>query len=262
MTSGLQTNGAETSGAPACGGVAVVTGGTRGIGRAITLALARSGRMVYALYVRDREAADALAAEAARERLAIQCLRVNIADEDALAAAVATITQSSPRIDVLVHSAATGVHREISSLTPKHLRWTLDVNVFAIHALVRGLLPHMSSGGRIIGITSQGSSRVAPYYAAVGTSKGALEALFRYYAQELAPRGIAVNLVCPGMVRTAALDAFPERDERIRKAEERTPTGRLTTADEVGSLVLFLCGEAAAQIVGQTIVVDGGRALT
>lgn len=244
------------------GAIAVVTGGTRGIGRAISVALARSGRSVYALYARDRAAAADLAAQAAREDLAIECLRVNIADEEDVKRCVAAITGTSPRVEVLVHSAASGVHRDITTLTPKHLKWTLDVNVFGIHELVRGLLPYIPSGGRIIGITSQGASRALPYYAAVGTSKGALDSLFRYYAQELAPKGIAVNLVCPGMVRTAALEAFPDRDGRIEHAVSHTPTGRLTTPDEVGSVVVFMCSEAAAQIVGQTIVIDGGRALT
>ena len=242
--------------------VAVVTGGTRGIGRAISVALARSGRAVYAIYARDRESAADLAAQAAREDLAIECLRVNITDDEDVAGCVATITRDAPRIEVLIHSAASGVHRDITALTPKHLKWTLDVNVFAIHQLLRGLLPYIPAGGRIVGITSQGASRALPHYAAVGTSKGALDSLFRYYAQELAPKGIAVNLVCPGMVRTAALDAFPDKDGRIERAVSRTPTGRLTTPDEVANLVVFMCSEAASQIVGQTIVIDGGCALT
>jgi enoyl-[acyl-carrier protein] reductase III len=242
--------------------VAVVTGGTRGIGRAISVALARTGRSVYALYARDREAAADLAAQAAREDLAIECLRVNITDETAVDECIAAITRDAPRVEALIHSAASGVHKDVTALTPKHLKWTLDVNVFAIHPFVRGLLPYIPPGGRIIGITSQGSSRALPHYAAVGASKGALESLFRYYAQELAPKGIAVNLVCPGMVRTGALDAFPDSERRIQSATSQTPTGRLTTPDEVASVVTFMCSEAASQIVGQTIVIDGGRALT
>jgi enoyl-[acyl-carrier protein] reductase III len=241
--------------------VAVVTGGTRGIGRAISVALGRSGRAVYALYARDREAAADLAAQAGREGLAIECLRVNITDDDAVSACVEAITRDAPRIEVLVHSAASGVHREVTSLTSKHLKWTLEVNVLAIHQLVCRLVPHIPPGGRIIGITSQGASRVLPHYGAVGTSKGALDSLFRYYARELAPQGIAANLISPGMVRTGALDAFPDRDARIDNAVARTPTGRLTTPDEVAAVVMFMCSDAAAQIVGQTIVIDGGCAL-
>jgi enoyl-[acyl-carrier protein] reductase III len=242
--------------------IAVVTGGTRGIGRAISLALARTGRSVYALYARDRQSAANLAEQAAREGLVIQCLRVNITDDQAVADCLATITRDAPQVDVLIHCAASGVHRDVATLTPKHLKWTLDVNVLAIHPFVSGLLPYIPRGGRIIAITSMGASRALPYYAAVGTSKGALESLFRYYAQELAPRGIAVNLVCPGMVLTEAIAAFPDRDSRVEQATAQTPTQRLTTPEEVANLVIFMCSEAAAQIVGQTIVIDGGRMLT
>ena len=242
--------------------VAVVTGGTRGIGRGISLALARSGRAVFALFARDRNAAAALGAQAAEEGFCIECLRVDITDEDRVSECVDTIVANAPRIAVLVHAAASGVHRDVASLTPKHLRWTFDVNVFAIHHLVRRLIPSMPPGGRIIGLTSQGATRAEPHYAAIGASKGALDALFRHYAQELAPKGIAVNLVRPGMVLTDALEAFPDRDARLERAVARTPTGRLTTPDEVGSLVVFLCSPAAAQIVGQTIIIDGGRVLT
>lgn len=241
--------------------VAVVTGGTRGIGRAITLALARSGRRVYALYVRNSEAADRLRAEAAAESLSIDCLRVNITDEEAANACVRTMTRDVPRVEVLVHAAASGVHREVEALTPKHLKWTLDVNVVALQPLVHGLLPFMPPGGRIIGITSLGATRPGPYYAAIGTSKGALESLFRYYARELAPKGITANVVCPGLVLTEALDAFPDRDRRVAQTVTQTPTGRLTMPEEVADVVAFLCTKAASQIVGQTIVVDGGRAL-
>jgi enoyl-[acyl-carrier protein] reductase III len=244
------------------GAVAVVTGGTRGIGRAISLALASKGLSVYAIYARNRETADDLAALAARETLAIECIRADLTDEDRFNACVAAITATRPRIEVLVHCAASGVHRDVASLTPKHLRWTLDVNVLTIHNLVRALLPYIPSGGRIIGITSLGASRVTTEYAAVGMSKGALDSLFRYYAQELAARGIAVNLVCPGMVLTDAADVFRDKDERIRAAVSHTPSGRLTTPDDVAGVVAFMCSEAASQIVGQTIVVDGGRTLS
>jgi enoyl-[acyl-carrier protein] reductase III len=242
--------------------VAIVTGGTRGIGRAITLELARSGRHVYALYARNREAAQALADAAAAESLSIECLRVDLTDEDSMDRCVAAILATAPEIEVVVHSAASGVHRKVDELTAKHLQWTLGVNVVAIQSLLRALLPYVPSGGRIIGITSSGSRRTSPFYAAVGASKAALEVLFRHYAQALAPRGIAVNLVCPGMVLTGALDAFPDKDERVQRALDHTPTGRLTTPEDVGHVVAFLCRDVAAQIIGQTIVVDGGRRLT
>jgi len=163
--------------------------------------------------------------------------------------------------NVVVHSAASGVHRRVEELSPKHLAWTFNINFFAFHRLLHEILALIPAGGRVIGITSSGSSRVGPFYAAVGSSKGAMDALFRYYAYELAPRGITANLVCPGLVLTGAVNAFPDRDQRIEAARAKTPTGRLTTPEDVAEVVLFLCGKAAAQIVGQTIVVDGGKTL-
>lgn len=110
-------------------------------------------------------------------------------------------------------------------------------------------------------MTSPGGSRVIPHYAAIGASKGALESLFRHYAREFAQEGIIVNLVCPGMVMTDAEKAFPELKRRLETTLQHTPTGELTQPDQVAALVMFLCSEAASQIVGQTIVIDGGKGL-
>ncbi len=241
--------------------VAVVTGGTRGIGRAISWRLARDGMKVLAPYARNRRAAEELAAEAAREGLEISGLRGDLSREPALEATAAAVIEAAGRIDVLVHAAATGVHRPAEELSLKHLRWTFETNVFALHALLRALLPHMPAGGRILGLTSAGGTRTIPAYTAIGASKGALESLLRHYAVELAPRGIAVNLISPGLVLTDAVDAFPDRDARIETTRAETPSGRLTTPEDVAEVVAFLCSDAASQIVGQTLVVDGGRTL-
>lgn len=241
---------------------ALVTGGTRGIGRAISLRLARDGYHVLALYGRNRETADALTAEAQREGLTIETLRGDLTKAETLEVLVNEIRAKAPSIDVLIHSAASGVHRPASELSLKHMRWTFEINVFAIHALLTALLDRIPRGGRVIGVTSAGGTRTIPFYAAVGASKGALEALFRHYAAEFAPRGINVNLICPGLVPTDAVDAFPDRDDRLRRVLEWTPTGRLTTPENVADTAAFLCSPAADQIVGQTFVIDGGKTLS
>jgi enoyl-[acyl-carrier protein] reductase III len=243
------------------GRTAVVTGGTRGIGRAISLALGHHGYRVYAIYARNREAAENLASEAKQGEMDIRCIRANLTDDEHLAVCMTQLKDETKRIDVVVHAAASGVHRGVADLTAKHLAWTFDVNVLGIHRFLLLLLPMMHSGGKIVGITSQGATHALPFYAAVGASKGALGALFRHYARELAPRGIAVNLVSPGLVLTEALGAMPDKEERIRAAALGTPTGRLTAPEDVAASVVFLSSDAAAQIVGQTIVIDGGKGL-
>lgn len=241
--------------------IAIVTGGTRGIGRAISLTLAGQGAHVYAFYARNRKAADELTQQAAAKGLKITAIKCDLADADSFTVAIDQLKKEITVVDIIVHSAASGVHRPAMELTQKHLAWTYGINVFAIHNLIKELVPLMAAGGRIVGVTSGGGTRVIPYYAAVGSSKGALESLFRHYALELAPKGIAVNLVCPGMVLTDAVDAFPERDARIERSTGMTPTGRLTTPEDVAATVAFLTSPAAAQIIGQTIVIDGGKVL-
>ncbi len=240
---------------------AIVTGGTRGIGRAVSLKLAQEGCKVIALYGRDRKSAEALEAEAKLQNLDLCCLRGDLTHPEKFSEIVEAIHQKTEFIDIIVHCAASGVHKEAMELSLKHLKWTYDINVFAIHQLIQALLPKIPSGGRIVGVTSSGGVRVIPYYAAVGSSKGALESLFRHYAYELAPKGISVNCVCPGLVLTDAVEAFPDKENRTRKSIDSTPTGALTTPEDVAHLVHFLCGPLAKQIVGQTIVIDGGKTL-
>jgi enoyl-[acyl-carrier protein] reductase III len=116
--------------------------------------------------------------------------------------------------------------------------------------------------GRIINITSPGSTRVLPHYGAIGLSKAVVESLTRYLAVDLASKGIIVNAVSPGLVNTDAVTAFPvDLQAVIDYAQNRTPAGRLVTPEDVARVVAFLCSEEANMIVGQTILVDGGYGL-
>ncbi|MBP7845122.1 MAG: SDR family oxidoreductase [Proteobacteria bacterium] len=241
---------------------AVVTGGTRGIGRAISLNLAREGARVFCLYARNRKSADEILEIAAAEKLSIECIKGDLSKEESLQSVLNEINTKSDLIDIVIHSAASGVHRPITELSDRHMHWTFDINVFAIHNLIRELSPKMPSGSRIVGVTSSGGTRVIPFYAAVGSSKGALESLFRHYASELAPKGISVNLVCPGLVMTDAVEAFPDKETRLQKVLDATPTAHITTPEDVAHLVNFLCHPLSKQIVGQTIVIDGGKTLS
>jgi enoyl-[acyl-carrier protein] reductase III len=246
------------------GKVALVTGASRGIGRAIALQLARQGANIVVNYLRKKNAADEVV-EAIKE-LGAEAIAVkaNLAEAEAIDAMVAQVEASFGRCDILVGNAATGTPRNILDVTGKHWDWTMDVNARSILYCVQRVLPLMerTHGGRIVTISSPGSTRVLPYYAAIGLSKAVVESLTRYLAVDLAPKGIVVNAVSPGLVNTDAVTAFPvDLQATIQYAASRTPAGRLVTPADVAQVVAFLCSEEAKMIVGQVITVDGGYQL-
>ncbi len=238
------------------GATVLVTGGSRGIGKAIALRLARAGAARVAIgYFRS----DAAAEETADELRAVGAepvlVRGNITSDRVLdqVAALGPLT-------VLVHNAATGVIRPALETEDKHWDWTHHANARALLSLARVATPSMPSGSSIVAISSLGSTRVLDNYALVGTSKAALEALVRYLAVELAPAGIRVNAVSAGVVETGALEHFPNREAMLATGA-RNPAGRLVSPEDVAGLVAFLCSPEAEMIRGQTVVVDGGWSL-
>jgi enoyl-[acyl-carrier protein] reductase III len=239
----------------------LITGSSRGIGRAIALELAARGADVVVNYLRKRSAAEEVVAEIqARGRRAI-AVRANVGDAAHIQAMFDRVRAEFGRCDVLVGNVASGVVRPITQVEDKHWDWTLDINARSILRCARQAVPLMEAQGwgRIVGITSFGSSRVFSEYGVIGVSKAAVEALVRYLAVDLAPKGIVVNAVSPGIVETDALSFFPiDVQETLRRAAARTPARRVTTPQDVARVVAFLCSDDAAMIVGQTIVVDGG----
>lgn len=238
----------------------LVTGGTRGIGRAVSLGFARAGATVLANYVRGQKAAEALLAQAQEENLRITVCRADLTAGkglDELEAAAARLGD----LHGLVHCAATGVHKPFDELTLRHYDWTFALNVRAFFDLLKRLLPRFAAGASIVAVSSQGALRAVPAYSVVGASKGALEAFARHLAVELAPRGIRVNILAPGAIVTEAWDAMPDAEHRLAELARRTPLGRLVTPEEVAQAAQFLCSDAARAIVGQTLVVDGGAGI-
>jgi len=238
------------------GSSVLVTGGTRGIGRAIALRLVADGAARAVLgYMRNDSAAEeaaALVREAGAEPVLV---RGNVADERV----VQELAAAGP-YRVVVHNAATGVIRPALETEDRHWDWTLNANARALLSLARATAPAMESGGSIVAISSLGAQRVLSNYVLVGTSKAALESVVRYLGVELAPSGIRVNAVSGGVVDTEALDFFPNKDEMLRSVE-RTPAGRLVEPEDLAAAVSFLCSPDAAMICGQTLVVDGGFSL-
>jgi enoyl-[acyl-carrier protein] reductase III len=242
------------------GGV-LVTGGTRGIGRAISLRFAKVGALVIANYVRNQKAADDLKAAADREGLRIQLCRADVTIPQGLEQIERSIQDSGEPLTALVYCAATGVHRVFSELTTRHFDFTFSLNLRAFFELTKALLSRFSERSSVLAVSSMGAQRALPYYSLVGSSKGALEALARHLAVELAPRGIRVNILVPGTIATDAWKTLPEGEERIATAIRRTPAQRLVTPEEVAWAAQFLCSEAAAGIVGHSLIVDGGAGI-
>jgi enoyl-[acyl-carrier protein] reductase III len=243
------------------GKTALVTGGSRGIGRAIALRLAEHGAHIIVNYVRHRSDAEETAA--AVEQLGVHCsvIKANVANEKDVQQMFESIRSSHQGLDILVSNAASGVLKPAMELTHRHWDWAMDINARAMLTLTQEAVPLMGEGGRILAISSLGAVRAVPNYTVVGASKAALEALVRHLAVELGPRGITVNTISAGVVDTDALKKFPNRNEIIDQSLERTPLGRLTTPEDVADLALFLCSKGAAMIHGQVVVVDGGYAI-
>ncbi|MEO6993658.1 MAG: SDR family oxidoreductase [Lacunisphaera sp.] len=240
------------------GKTALITGGTRGIGRAISLRFARAGVRVIANYVRDTGAAESLQKEATAEGLDLQIVRADITTEKGVQRLLTEVETRFSPLSILVHCAATGVHRPLEQLTMRHYDWTFALNVRSFFELVQQLLPKFSSDSAIVAVSSEGATRAVPQYTLVGSSKGALESMARHLAVELAPRGIRVNILAPGSIETDAWHALPDAASRLTEAKKRSPLGRLTQLDEVAQAAQFLCSSAASGVIGHTLVVDGG----
>ena len=238
------------------GASVLVTGGSRGIGREIALRFARLGAAKVAIgYLRSDSAAEETAAELRSLGAEPVLVRGNVSS----ARVLDQVVELGP-LDVLVHNAATGVIRPALETEDKHWDWTMTANARALLSLARVAAPSMPAGSSIVAISSLGSQRVLDNYTLVGTSKAALEALVRYLAVELGPRGIRANAVSGGVVETGALEHFPNREQMLELGS-RNAAGRLVRPGDIAAAVTFLCSPDAEMIRGQTVVVDGGWSL-
>ena len=244
------------------GRLALVTGGSRGIGRAITLDLVQRGATVAFSYLRNGDAAEETLAQVKALGGTAYAIKGRIDDTDRCNALVDEAAAQLGGLDLLVSNAASGVIRPAMEVTEKHWDWTLDTNARALLLLTQRAAPLMAArgGGAIVALSSLGSFRVLENYTLVGVSKAALEACVRYLGVELAPQGIRVNAVSGGVVNTDALEHFPNRDAMLAMGE-RTPAGRLLDPEDLARAVAWLAGPESSMVIGQTLIVDGGYSL-
>ncbi|WUT00164.1 SDR family oxidoreductase [Streptomyces sp. NBC_00708] len=237
---------------------ALVTGGSRGIGAATALRLARDGADVALTYVQDeRGAKEVVAAIEATGRRAV-ALRADSADPDAAAEVVHRAVESFGRLDILVNNAGIGVLGPIGTLTPADVDRVLAVNVRAVFLACRAAAEVMESGGRIISVgTALSRHAGGPGGTLYAMSKSALSGLTKPLARELGPRGITVNLVQPGAVDT---DMNPADGPYADGQRAANALDRFGTTAEIAALISYLAGEEAAFVTGAELVADGGHA--
>ena len=243
------------------GKVGLVTGSSRGIGKAIALRLAENGIDLVVNYVRHRQDAEATARLIEEKGARCLVVKANVANDEDLQGMFALIKSEFGHLDFLISNAASGVLKPALELSSRHWNWAMEINARALLSLTQQAVPLMGKGARIMAVSSMGAVRAVENYTAVGASKAALESLVRHLAVELGPMGINVNTISAGAVDTEALKKFPNREQILDGALQRTPLGRLTTPEDVADVALFLCSDLAAMIQGQTIVVDGGYSI-
>ena len=243
------------------GKVALVTGSSRGIGRAVALCLAREGADVVVNYRERLEAAREVSNEIRNLGRRVLTVRANMADHDDIGRLFQVTQQELGGLDFLVCNAAAGHQASLMDATVKSWDLAMNVNARSFLLCAQAAFPLMKArgGGRMLALTAQiAIDKAFPFYGTVAASKAALGALTTYLAVELGPYGICVNAVSPGLVDTEALRYFRRGAELFTRAQSATPTGGPASPEDVAQVCAFLCSAEARQINGQVIKVDGG----
>jgi enoyl-[acyl-carrier protein] reductase III len=240
-----------------------ITGGTRGIGRAIALSQARAGSHLYLNFLRDSDSAEEVKKEAEKKGARVHLIQGNVGEASGVTEIVDEIKKTAPKLDAVIHSAALGVFKPLSELREKDWDISLNINAKAFLFLAQQSVPLMKKdGGRIIGISSLGARRYTPSYGAIGISKAALEDMVRYLAVELSVHKIRVNAVSGGLIETDSLKMFPQFDAMKKDYLAKTPSGRIGKPEDIARVVSFLLSSDSDWICGQTIIADGGYSLS
>lgn len=248
--------------------IALVTGGSRGLGKDMALALAHKGIDVILTYNSKKEEALAVVAaieQAGQKAAALQLNTGEVKSFDAFfdqVKAVLKDTFDTDHFDFLVNNAGIGIHSSFAETSEEDFDLLMNVHFKGVFFLTQKALPVINDGGRIINLSSGLARFSTPGYAAYASMKGGIETLTKYMAAELGSRGIAVNIVAPGAIETDFGGGIVRDNEQVNKhIAGATALGRVGKPDDIGSVVAFLCTEDAKWINAQRIEVSGGMNL-
>jgi enoyl-[acyl-carrier protein] reductase III len=244
--------------------IALITGASRGIGRATALLLAERGADVIVHYKRgEAEAKEVVEQVLALGRRGVS-VQADVEQPEEIRRLFHEVAERFGALDIFVANAAATAFRQVLDLKSHHLHRTYQISVFSFVQAAQEAVKLMAGRrGKIVTVSSFPTLRYLPNYAALGSAKAALETLTRYLAVELAPQGITVNGVSPGLIQTDSSRVYAGQDyERFeREILESTPKGRIGTPEDIARVIAFLCSDDAEWIVGQIIMVDGGMTI-
>ena len=247
------------------GKVALVTGSSRGIGRACALRLAEAGADVVVNYVTSSNEAELVAEQIAAMGRNVACVRADVSHEDDVEEMLQFVSEKFGRLDILVHNAATGGFRPLAVTTQRHFdaaMHTIDMSLVPLLKAASPKLQEAEGRGKAVVLSSHGTHMALPMYGIIGGSKAALTALARHWALELGDNGVNVNVVEAGLVETDSTKRLPGAEQMFAGRESKTMTGeRMLEASDVADAVLFLSSPLSDLVQGQTLIVDGGAAI-
>lgn len=247
--------------------IALVTGGSRGLGRDMALALAGAGTDVVLTYLGNRDKAEAVVAEIKAKGRQAAALQLDVTDSASYDGFVATLGAvleglGADKLDYLVNNAGVGIYAPYAETTETQFEQMVATHLKPAFLLTQKLLPVIRDGGGVVNISTGLARFSLPGYAAYAAAKGGVEVLTRYQAKELGARGIRVNVVAPGAIETDFGGGAVRDNAQINAfIAAQTALGRAGRPDDLGSVVAFLCSEAAQWVTGQRIEVSGGMFL-
>jgi enoyl-[acyl-carrier protein] reductase III len=247
------------------GKTALVTGGSRGIGRACAVRLAEAGADIVINYVTSQSAADQTAETIAALGRDVAVVKADVSERDDVDAMIEFVAERFGKLDILVSNAATGGFRPMLAITERNFESAMKTNVMALIHLVQAsfrMLERSEGRAKVVAISSHGSHMALPWYGTVGGSKAALESFVRHFALELGDKGVNLNIVKAGLVDTDSTRRIPYADQLFASRKLRSMTGdRFLTAEHVANAVLFLSSPLSDMVQGETLTIDGGAAV-